>query len=126
MYESIKNKSRKRHIISQTRPDTKFGSIRKLLPTVAAILFIISISIIVLSCLNLIIDNRISNSKVIKEVANAIMLPLFVFYDNDKYILDNTNGKYIESMQTHREDRSVPSDITGLKIGKTKWNKYMK
>lgn len=120
MYESIKNKSRKRHIISQARPDTKFGSIRKLVPTVAAILFIIVISIIVLSCLNLIIDNRIGNSKFIKEVANAISLPFFVFYDNEKYIRDNTNDKYIESIQTHKEDRSVPSDITRLKIGKTK------
>ena len=120
MYESIKNKSLKRHVISLARPATKFGSIRKLVPTVAAILFIISISIIVLSCLNLIIDNRISNTTFIKEVADAILLPFFGFYDNEKYIRDNTTDKYIESMQTHKDDRSVPSDISRLKIGKVK------
>ncbi len=116
MYKSIKNKSLKRHVISLARPATKFGSIRKLVPPVATILFIISISIIVLSCLNLIIDNRISNDKFIKEVAGAILLPFFVFYENEKYIRDNKNDKYIESMQTHKDDRSAPSYITRLKI----------
>ncbi len=120
MYESIKNKSLKRHIIPLAKPGTKFGSVRYLVPTVAAILSIIGISIIVISCFNLIIDNGISNDKFIKEVANAIMLPFFVFYDTEKYIRDNTNDKYIESMQTHKEDRSVKLDITRLKIGKTK------
>ncbi len=120
MYGSIKNKNLKRHVILLAIPDTKSGSIRKLVPTVAAILFIISVSIIVLSCINLIIDNRIGNTNFIKGVADAILLPFFVFYDNEKYIRDNTNDKYIESMQTHNEDRSVPSDITRLKIGKTK------
>ena len=120
MYESIKNKSLKKHVISLARPATKFGSIRKLVPTVAVILSIIIISIVVVSCLNLIIDNRISNNKFIKEVAYAILPPFFVFYDNEKYIRDNTNDKYIESMQTHKEDRSAHSDITRLKIGKTK------
>ncbi len=86
MYESIKNKSLKRHIIPMARPDTKFGSIRKMVPIVAAILSIISILIIVISCFNLIIDNGISNDKFIKEIAGAILLPFFVCYDNEKYI----------------------------------------
>jgi uncharacterized membrane protein YozB (DUF420 family) len=120
MYESIKNKSLKRHIIPLAKPDTKFGSVKHLVPTVAAILSIVSISIIVISCFILIIDNGISNDKFIKEVANAILLPFFVFYDTEKYIRDNTNDQYIEPMQTHKEDRSVHSDITRLKIGKTK------
>ncbi len=120
MYESIKNKSLKKHVISLARPATKFGSIRKLVPTVAVILSIIIISIVVVSCLNLIINNRISNNEFIKEVAYAILPPFFVFYDNEKYIRDNTNDKYIESMQTHKEDRSAHSDITKLKTGKTK------
>ncbi len=126
MYRSIKNKNLKRHVISLAIPGTKSGSIRKLVPTVAAILFIISVSIIVLSCINLIIDNRIGNTNFIKGVADAILLPFFVFYDNEKYIRDNTNDKYIVSMQTNKEDRSVPSDITRLKIGKMKSKKYMK
>jgi len=117
MYESIKKKSLKKHIISLARPDTKLGSIRKLVPIVAAILSIISISIIVLSCINLIIDNRIGNSKFIKEVADTILLPFFIFNDNDKYIRDKINDKCIEYMQTNKEYRSVPSDITRAKIG---------
>jgi hypothetical protein len=112
MYQSIKKKNLKKHIISLARPDTKLGSIRTLVPTVAAILSIISISIIVLSCLNLIIYNRISYPKFIKEVADAILLPFFIFNDNENYIRNKINDKYIESMQANKEDISVPSDIT--------------
>lgn len=116
MYESNKKKSLKRHIISLVRPDTKFGSIRKLVPTVAAILSIINISIILLSCINLIIDNRNSNSKFIKEVADAILLPFFIFNDNEKYIRDSDkkSDKYIESMQTNKEDRREDFRRPGL------------
>jgi hypothetical protein len=112
MYQSIKKKSLKKHIISLARPDTKLGSVRTLVPTVAAILAIISISIIVLSCLNLITYNRISNPKFIKEVVDVILLPFSIFNDNENYIRNKINDKYIESMETNKEDRSVPSYIT--------------